>query len=581
MSDYIKKIRTASGDKQIDYEALANKMVTKIIVPEGEIESTGLNMLKDGIYLLQGKFYMYSNPDAQIPQYIAEFKEGVFAFVTTSMDEEDEDIRYTHIWYLNIKAGYDKSVYKSMTFFTDITDPDYCDMVSSERIPLNFLDKIGTKYKEIDDMFFQRLSNKEGREEWFPSIGTMADYVGKTQVVNKASGELISCPDSSEFPFKSMKIFGKTTQDGTPTPENPIQLVSVGDSGSTTEYVKGGNLFDISADTRFTKQEDGSYISNSLITTTKFPLVLPFGTYTYSYDLSCKTGINGRLSVGLKDGSRIELYATSDGSFQHTKNTFTGEVVNWCFVCSNVAGAGEMIIKNLQLGVGSTEKPYEPYKEQSLTIPTPNGLPGIPVSSSSTGNYIDENGQKWVCDEVDFERGVYIKNISSCTFDNNTAISKIEACDTSKGCSEEERRIYITGPANMKRQGNLSDTIISTHYIANGTSVWYGLANAIYISTSSIVLHHFGMTTKELYKEWLSSNPVTIYYELAEPIETPLSEYEEIYYYKALHTNYPNTTIYNSDGAGAEVEYVADTKIYIDNKIADEVAKLTAAIITE
>ena len=42
---------------------------------------------------------------------------------------------------------------------------------------------------------------------------------------------------------------------------------------------------------------------------------------------------------------------------------------------------------------------YSPYREQLLTLPTPNGLPGIPVTSG--GNYTDENGQQWICDEVD------------------------------------------------------------------------------------------------------------------------------------------------------------------------------------
>lgn len=40
---------------------------------------------------------------------------------------------------------------------------------------------------------------------------------------------------------------------------------------------------------------------------------------------------------------------------------------------------------------------------QTLTLQTPNALPGIPVSSG--GNYTDENGQQWICDEVDLARG--------------------------------------------------------------------------------------------------------------------------------------------------------------------------------
>lgn len=91
---------------------------------------------------------------------------------------------------------------------------------------------------------------------------------------------------------------------------------------------------------------------------------------------------------------------------------------------------------------GSTAKPWEPYtggkpspspdypqeivtagsdgdiditvsdgadQSQRLSISTPNGLPGIPVDSG--GNFTDESGQQWVCDEVDFEKGVYRKTV--------------------------------------------------------------------------------------------------------------------------------------------------------------------------
>lgn len=54
---------------------------------------------------------------------------------------------------------------------------------------------------------------------------------------------------------------------------------------------------------------------------------------------------------------------------------------------------------------------------------------------------------------------------------------------------------------------------------------------------------------------------------LAAPIETPLSE-TEIAAYRALHTNKPHTTILSDSGAHMAVEYVADTKLYIDKKIA-------------
>jgi hypothetical protein len=54
---------------------------------------------------------------------------------------------------------------------------------------------------------------------------------------------------------------------------------------------------------------------------------------------------------------------------------------------------------------------------------------------------------------------------------------------------------------------------------------------------------------------------------MADPIEIPLSE-TEIAAYRALHTYKPNTTIVNDSGAHMKVEYAADTKLYIDNKLA-------------
>lgn len=49
-------------------------------------------------------------------------------------------------------------------------------------------------------------------------------------------------------------------------------------------------------------------------------------------------------------------------------------------------------------------------KSQTLILQTPNALPGISVASG--GNYTDENGQQWVCDEVDLARGVRVQRIA-------------------------------------------------------------------------------------------------------------------------------------------------------------------------
>lgn len=68
---------------------------------------------------------------------------------------------------------------------------------------------------------------------------------------------------------------------------------------------------------------------------------------------------------------------------------------------------------------------YSPYREQLLTLPTPNGLPGIPVTSG--GNYTDENGQKWICDEVDLERGMIVQRVDKTAFDSTKTLAEQNA----------------------------------------------------------------------------------------------------------------------------------------------------------
>ena len=54
------------------------------------------------------------------------------------------------------------------------------------------------------------------------------------------TGETISVNDSVEWPLQGLTVYGKSTQDGAPTPETPIPIVSAGDSGTITITVSDG-----------------------------------------------------------------------------------------------------------------------------------------------------------------------------------------------------------------------------------------------------------------------------------------------------------------------------------------------------
>ena len=64
-----------------------------------------------------------------------------------------------------------------------------------------------------------------------------ANTAKSLMVVGRAEGSPISLDNAIDQYFVGFRIFGKTTQNGTPTPEAPVELVSVGYSGSVTVNV--------------------------------------------------------------------------------------------------------------------------------------------------------------------------------------------------------------------------------------------------------------------------------------------------------------------------------------------------------
>ncbi len=206
-------------------------------------------------------------------------------------------------------------------------------------------------------------------------------------------------------------------------------------------------------------------------------------------------------------------------------------------------------------------------KSQRFIIQTPNGLPGIPVKSG--GNYTDETGQQWVCDEIDFKNGERVQRIGECVFDG----------------SEDWFADYISNQATKRYRTRIPDIIrkkqpdeaLCSHFSFAGYSddrIGFFLT----ANNADFYLKTMFETVDEL-KKWLSNNNVTVKYILETPIRTPLSP-EEITAYKALHTYSPNTTIVNDGGCGMSVEYVADTKTYI-KAVEDKITAIQAALINQ
>ena len=138
------------------------------------------------------------------------------------------------------------------------------------------------------------------------AVAEKADKARQNILIGTETGNPVSASDAFSAPLCGLTVYGRSTQDGTPSPDNPVPIVSAGDGGTITVTVGDG----------------------------------------------------------------------ADG-------------------------------------------------QQTIALQTPNGLRGIPVASG--GNYTDPQGQQWVCDEVDLERGVKVQRVDKTCFDNTKTLAEQNA----------------------------------------------------------------------------------------------------------------------------------------------------------
>lgn len=348
-----------------------------------------------------------------------------------------------------------------------------------------------------------------------------------------------------------------------PNPDYPQEIKIPGSDGSLEVRVFGAQLIaktyasaTINGIT-YTVNDDGSVTANGKATSNSFFLL---SMLPKANDVFLSGGKSESISIvytnmvnkGYKDvGNGIyipnqfdyEKYPNSRIQIQITEGTtVTNEIIR------------------PMLNAGSTALPWEPCKLQPLTLSTPNGLPGIPVDSG--GNYTDEKGQQWICDEADFERGKYIQRV----------IKKENPVFAKNGdYAVEGSELYFCSIPEISetKEMALPGTGIST-YMQYTNTVLNRNETGFYIGYGGIWARIKDVGDLDAFNAKLQDAVFYFTYKGIPETETDLLE-KQLKAYRALHTNYPTTNVStdSTPQAGLEMEYVADTKSYIDKKFEE------------
>lgn len=340
-------------------------------------------------------------------------------------------------------------------------------------------------------------------------------------------GNPISVADAFPAPLCGLTVYGRSTQDGTPTPDAPVPIVSAGDGGSLTVKVTGKNR--MPPNLKYT-----DVVECFVKKTTPITLV-------FKGDLVSQGG-----NILFFDENNNQCWFGIDKGKAEHHITYPVDVTKFQYLLSNMAS------ENVCLTWNASSPDYEPYREQLLTLPTPTGLPGIPVTSG--GNYADSTGQQWVCDEVDLTRGVRVQRVSAVDLSTCKITGTTELAVTKRLSImlPIRGRDYKTEALCNKLQFLVSFSDDTPHF---------------YVDTSNAqVFIPIGAKNPE-------EGEYILFYVLATPIETPLTP-DELATYSALTAYGPDTVVQASDGAGIKLDYQRDVNLVVKN-LEDAIASMT------
>lgn len=374
-------------------------------------------------------------------------------------------------------------------------------------------------------------------------------------IVESVSGTLLNVKDSSGAFFEDFSMSGKTTQDGTPTPDAPVEIVNAGQDGTIEIKVTGKNLL---PNTRIPDKTE-----NGITMKYKADGVYHFsGTSTnrfdsYTLNLSDISFLPGkyRILTGKNVKSQIVVTQKNTGQdiwygYEFTINKGDKLKYWYCTVASGkIVDEDIYVYMERDTGNTLTVKDFEPPREpQTITLSSERPL------------------TKW--DRLEKREGVWgiVRQSAQeelTQYNFNTYILPSGSYPTGVYC-------YATKKSNavLENQSSFCTHFKNSNYAYLATNAKIGLH-----SDHDKVRYKYFISDKptvEEFKAWLTQQkeagtPVELVYKTAEETWEPLPEEMQLAL-NALHTNYPTTVVSNFENAEMQLTYIADTKNYYLNR---------------
>lgn len=436
-----------------------------------------------------------------------------------------------HWYYYNGSAWTDGGIYNSIAVQTDPT-------LTLEGVPAD-AKATGELKTVIDDKL----------AEFDVAVETFYPHDGY-------SGPRVAVEGTVDAPPAELVIYGKSVQNGTPSPSAPVSIVTAGDSGtvSMVSVAAGANIHNSTTDTAQFIDENGNITNNAdYLLTDYIPLS---GNYLY-IRWEDVVGTACYLRRAYYDSNKVFMRRDIHLLTQGQSGTFWTPLATARYVRICVENSSTNRIYGLKV-----------YNGYGVAVPTLNGLPMPGVIVENGGNYTDTNGQKWLCDTIDLEAGTYTKRCGIVTFDGQSA-SGWERVNANSGRYRFRNTSYTS---TIMRAATNDDVVpmCCTHYLeSSANATWTNSnLNGIAVDTGgNIFIADAFLTwggTLEQFLAQFQTTPMTIVYPLATPVVSQLTE-AQLTALRALRSRKGITIMFSTDPVAPEflAEMYIDIPTYI------------------